>query len=66
MPQFKKKPLEITAIQWTGDNIAEIDHFAAGHIHGAIIKVGDWIIRGAAGEFYPCKPEIFIATYDPA
>jgi len=25
---------------------------------------GDWIIRGVAGEFYPCKPEIFAATYD--
>lgn len=25
---------------------------------------GDWIIRGVAGEFYPCKPEIFEATYD--
>lgn len=27
---------------------------------------GDWIIRGVKGEFYPCKPEIFDATYDPA
>lgn len=28
--------------------------------------VGDWIIRGVQGEFYPCKPDIFAATYDPA
>lgn len=27
---------------------------------------GDWIIRGVAGEFYPCKPEIFAATYEAA
>jgi hypothetical protein len=27
-------------------------------------RVGDWIIRGVAGEFYPCKPEIFDRTYD--
>ncbi|AZB54445.1 hypothetical protein EBL89_03575 [Cereibacter sphaeroides] len=27
---------------------------------------GDWIIRGVQGEFYPCKPEIFAATYDLA
>ena len=27
---------------------------------------GDWIIRGVAGEFYPCKPEIFEATYEPS
>lgn len=25
----------------------------------------DWIIRGVQGEFYPCKPEIFAATYEP-
>lgn len=24
----------------------------------------DWIIRGVAGEFYPCKPDIFAVTYD--
>lgn len=28
--------------------------------------VGDWIIRGVQGEFYPCKPDIFEATYEPA
>jgi len=27
---------------------------------------GDWIICGVAGEFYPCKPDIFEATYEPA
>ena len=26
----------------------------------------DWIIQGVAGEFYPCKPDIFAATYEPA
>lgn len=25
----------------------------------------DWIIRGVQGEFYPCKPDIFEATYEP-
>lgn len=29
-------------------------------------NVGDWIIRGVKGEFYPCKPDIFAATYEPA
>lgn len=29
-------------------------------------EVGDWIIRGVKGELYPCKPDIFEATYDPA
>ena len=27
---------------------------------------GDWIIRGIKGEAYPCKHDIFIATYEPA
>ncbi len=27
---------------------------------------GDWIIRGVKGEFYPCKPDIFAATYEAA
>lgn len=27
---------------------------------------GDWIIKGVAGEFYPCKPDIFARTYEPA
>lgn len=25
----------------------------------------DWIIRGVRGELYPCKPDIFAATYEP-
>ena len=28
--------------------------------------VGDWIIQGVKGELYPCKPDIFAATYEPA
>jgi hypothetical protein len=27
---------------------------------------GDWVIHGVIGEFYPCKPEVFAATYEPA
>lgn len=29
-----------------------------------IASLGDYIIRGVAGEFYPCKPEIFNQTYE--
>lgn len=28
-------------------------------------SAGDWIIKGVKGEFYPCKPDIFAATYEP-
>lgn len=42
------------------------------HIHGFIdtledghrVCPGDWVIKGIAGEFYPCKPDIFDATYE--
>lgn len=30
------------------------------------VAPGDWIIKGVKGEFYPCKPDIFAATYEPA
>lgn len=36
-----------------------------GTIEGVLtMTLGDWIIRGVQGEIYPCKPEIFAATYD--
>lgn len=39
-----------------------IDTFEGGHI----VCPGDWIITGVKGERYPCKPDIFAATYEPA
>jgi hypothetical protein len=29
-------------------------------------SVGDYIIKGVKGEFYACKPDIFLMTYDKA
>ena len=26
-------------------------------------RLGDWVIRGVQGEFYPCKPDVFAETY---
>ena len=35
-------------------------------LEGALsVSIGDWIICGIQGEIYPCKPDIFEATYDP-
>jgi len=28
------------------------------------VDIGDWVIRGAIDEFYPCKPDVFEATYE--
>lgn len=38
-----------------------IDTLEGGHI----VCPGDWVITGTAGERYPCKPDIFEATYEP-
>ncbi|AHK11805.1 hypothetical protein S349_15 [Shewanella sp. phage 3/49] len=39
-----------------------IDTLEGGHI----VCPSDWIIKGVKGEFYPCKPDIFLKTYDKA
>ena len=36
-------------------------HTLEGTMH---LSDGDWLIRGVQGEFYPCKPDIFEATYE--
>jgi hypothetical protein len=80
---FRKKPVEIQAVQLTRENGAEVWEWADskpfygpdGTVTGLAIYTlegrmkadfGDWIIRGVKGEFYPCKPDIFEASYEPA
>jgi len=29
------------------------------------VSKGDWVIRGLRGEHYPCKPDVFVAKYEP-
>lgn len=79
--QYRKKPVVIEAIEWTGDNGGEVDLFCCGKaaltsptmqfviqtLEGAMrANIGDYIIKGVKGEFYPCKPDIFAATYEEA
>ncbi|MFG3509689.1 hypothetical protein ACGF5F_29775 [Streptomyces sp. NPDC047821] len=76
MPKYRKRPVEIEAIQFTG-NFSELEKFVGGDaefrggqlviatLEGAMhASPNDWIIRGVEGEFYPCKPDIFEATYE--
>ena len=78
--KFRKKPIVIEAVQWTGENRDEILAFSDGcdrtpifDEHGLTIptlegthfaNVWDWIIKGVHGELYPCKPNIFAETYE--
>lgn len=102
--KFRKKPVEIEAMQLVGDSgdlhavYLWIEENTAGSFEPmAVIEgrepypasgvsidprdgrliistleglhwadSGDWIIRGVQGEFYPCKPDIFAATYEEA
>lgn len=78
MPKFRKKPVVIEAVQFTGDNNEEIREFVGqsgfvdraslwkiATLEGAMTaSFGDWIIKGVNGEFYPCKPDIFEKTYE--
>ena len=75
--KYRKKPVIIEAIQWNGKNLSEIDNFMGRLVEnkGTIIvihtlegdmeaSIGDYIIKGVNGEFYPCKPNIFTKTYE--
>lgn len=47
---------------WSWEVLGVIDTLEGKHI----VTPGDWIIKGVSGEFYPCKPDIFAATYEAA
>lgn len=77
--KYRKKPVEIEAIQYVSDfDSKELTKFCpilkviAGDLiiptleGNMYVSLGDWIIKGVKGEFYPCKPDIFEMTYEPA
>lgn len=77
--KFRKKPVIIDAVQWFGygDHPSVVCYSPSNEFMGdqypAIqtlegwmrVSTGDWIITGVKGEMYPCKPDIFQATYEP-
>lgn len=77
MHKYRKKPVTVHAIQWDGQWITTSyincsfstvdgsDSLFIETLEGTMeAKVGDWIIMGVAGEYYPCKSEIFEQTYE--
>lgn len=86
--RFRKKPVEIEAMELRQDNPDTVADWCGGRsiydpkasdptdvyvgvdiptLEGVMrASVGDWVIRGVKGEFYPCKPDIFAATYEAA
>lgn len=81
MAFYRKKPVVIEAVQFrSGEQPHElaqdvIDGRLRYCMDGTMLiktlegsmmaSSGDWIIRGVKGELYPCKPDIFAATYEP-
>ena len=78
MPKFRKKPVVIEAEEWMpGRDIVGVvpknppgprgsGEYVIETLEGPLhVSPGDWIITGMRGERYPCKPDIFAATYEP-
>ena len=75
--RYRKKPVEIEAVQYTGDNFQDLAEFVGKDLvvglngmyirtleGDMLVSIGDYVIRGVNGEFYPCKPDIFEKTYE--
>jgi hypothetical protein len=78
--KFRKKPVVVDAILWRGNLVdaealgsyqgAIIQHFTEDAIDIETLEgtmrceVGDYLIRGIKGELYPCKADIFEASYE--
>ena len=78
--KYRKKPVVIDAIQWTGDNYPEVFEFTEGYAYptkaysdtlaltlysDVKVKKGDYIIRIASGAYSLCKEAEFNKTYEP-
>jgi hypothetical protein len=75
--KFRKKPIVIEAEEYRpyeptlpdGVCLCHVQQHRLAHIHTLeglmLVNSGDWIITGVKGEKYPCKPDIFEATYEP-
>lgn len=75
--KYRKKPVVIEAVQWTGIIKPDVEHLlgkANVLLKGTSLliptlegvmeaRMGDYIIRGVSGELYPCKSDIFRKTY---
>lgn len=81
---YRKRPVVIEAMQFIGENAAEVAAWCGGLVESAdcsgdgppyVVRIdtlegsmlagrGDYVIRGVQGEHYPCRPDIFEATYE--
>lgn len=75
--KYTKKPIPVEAVRFNGENREEIENFVGEKavfksgelfiytLEGIMKSVaGDYIIKGIHGEFYPCKEDIFMESYE--
>lgn len=78
MPIFRKRPVDVEAFQWHGEEVEGFERICVGKdelsndcynlviptLNGPVYAVeGEWIVKGIEGEFYPCRDDIFKKTY---
>lgn len=82
--KYRKKPVVIDAVRWSGEDTDYDAIETLGIDSGCAVSMvdgelfidtyeglmhadfGDWVIKGVNGEIYPCKPDVFAATYEEA
>ena len=82
MSRYRKRPIVIEAVRFVpgkpvGEMLAHLEGCPGWHMDGPSLIIptlegemsadpGDYIIKGVQGEYYPCKPDIFAASYEAA
>lgn len=75
---YRKKPVVVEVLKYEGVPVGEAIRFCENKAHIDVnanlyirtleglmrVSIGDYIIKGVQGEFYPCKPDIFEETYE--
>ncbi len=77
--RLRHRPTEVTAIVWTGRNVAEVGAFLGNDWLGettdgrlrirtwngpVYARRGEYVVRGVEGEFYPLDPKVAVETYE--
>lgn len=74
--QYRKRPVVVEAVKLTTQNVIDVAAWCKAYKWWAMglqietlegimdARIGDYVIKGVEGEFYPCKPSIFEATYE--
>jgi hypothetical protein len=78
--RFRRKPVEVDAVQWKGNNQDEVSEFIGGTVTvnpefetitfstprgHMVVRVGGWVFKDSDGIFYTAKEDVFLMMYEP-